>query len=147
MMVSVDNTQCPSVAVCVKSYVSIKWCVLTLTTIRRYLVLLILLLASGHTYAQTANAVRVPQGALGIIEGDSNLALAAFELARDGGIYFEVLTSVRVRLLDWDVKQVYWMSLDGSSCRLISNLQRSPLGAWQASNAVSQCTKFTAATD
>lgn len=115
--------------------------------VRSYLVLLALLFIGSHTHAQTADTVRIPEKTLTVIEGNDNLALAAFELARGGGVYFEVLTSVRVRLLDWDVKQVYWMSLDGSSCRLISNLQRSPLGAWQASNAVSQCARFTATTN
>jgi hypothetical protein len=79
-----------------------------------------------------------------INDQSNNLSLSATEPTEDG-IFFEVFSDMRVRLSRWEVKQVYWISEDGQDCRLVSNLRRSPLGAWQVFDALDHCPQFTIA--
>ncbi|MEM6431425.1 MAG: hypothetical protein AAF708_19460 [Deinococcota bacterium] len=92
-------------------------------------------------YAQES----LPTSVQAVLDDHSNnLSLSATEEI-DDGIYFEVLSEVPVRLSTWEVKQVYWISEDGRACRLISNLRRSPLGAWQGADAQDHCVQFVVA--
>ncbi|MEM7734573.1 MAG: hypothetical protein AAF267_02180 [Deinococcota bacterium] len=101
---------------------------------------LVAIVFASSAYAQEG----LPTSVQVVLDDHDNLSLSAIE-ETDNGIYFEVLSEMPVRLSTWEVKQVYMISEDGRDCRLISNLRRSPLGAWQGANAQDHCVQFTVA--